>query len=42
MIDSGREEGFDYSLEQEIDFLDGQHVVVEFDSITQSFVFKEK
>ena len=42
MIDSGREEGFDYSLEQEIDFAPGQHVVVEFDSIAQSFVFKEK
>jgi hypothetical protein len=42
MVDSGREEGFDYSLEQEVDFLPGQHVVVEFDSITQSFVFKEK
>ncbi|MEE8495468.1 MAG: cytochrome b N-terminal domain-containing protein, partial [Xanthomonadales bacterium] len=40
MVDSGREEGFDYSLEQEIDFLPGQHVVVEFDSIQQSFVFK--
>ena len=42
MVDSRREEGFDYSLEQEVDFLPGQHVVVEFDSITQSFVFKEK
>jgi hypothetical protein len=42
MIDSGREEGFDYSLEQEIDFAPGQHVVVEFDSIAQSFIFKEK
>ena len=42
MIDSRREEGFDYSLEQEIDFLPGQHVVVEFDSIHQTFVFKEE
>jgi len=42
MVDSGREEGFDYSLEQEIDFLPGQHVVVEFNSIEQSFVFKEE
>jgi ferredoxin len=42
MVDSGREEGFDYSLEKEIDFLAGQHVVVEFDSIEQSFVFKEE
>lgn len=42
MIDSDREQGFDYSLEQEIDFLPGQHVVVGFDSIAQSFVFKER
>lgn len=42
MIDSRREEGFDYSLEQEVDFLPGQHVVVEFDSIQQSFVFKQE
>jgi hypothetical protein len=42
MVDSSREAGFDYSLEQEVDFLPGQHVVVEFDSIAQSFVFKEK
>jgi len=42
MIDSDRKQGFDYSLEQEVDFVPGQHVVVEFDSIAQSFVFKEK
>jgi quinol-cytochrome oxidoreductase complex cytochrome b subunit/coenzyme F420-reducing hydrogenase delta subunit len=42
MIDSHRDEGFDYSLEQEIDFSPGQHVVVEFDSIQQAFVFKEE
>jgi coenzyme F420-reducing hydrogenase delta subunit len=42
MVDSSREAGFDYSLEQEVDFAPGQHVVVEFDSIAQSFVFKEK
>jgi ferredoxin/coenzyme F420-reducing hydrogenase delta subunit len=40
MIDSGREEGFDYLLEQEVDLVPGQHVVIEFDSIKSSFVFK--
>ena len=40
MIDSRREEGFDYSLEQEIDVAPVQQVVVEVDSMQQSFVWK--
>jgi coenzyme F420-reducing hydrogenase delta subunit len=40
MIDSSREAGFDYLLEKEIDFIPGQHVVIEFDSMKNSFVFK--
>jgi ferredoxin/coenzyme F420-reducing hydrogenase delta subunit len=42
MNDSGREQGFDYTLEQEINFVPGQHVVVEFDDVAQSFIFKER
>ncbi len=38
MIDSNREQGFDYSFEQELDFLPGQHIVVEFNNTLQSFV----
>ena len=41
MTDSDRSEGFDYSLEQEIDLVPGQHLVVEFDGTRQQFVFKQ-
>lgn len=39
MNDSGREEGFDYQLEAEFTLVPEQHVVVEFDSRQQVFVF---
>jgi quinol-cytochrome oxidoreductase complex cytochrome b subunit/coenzyme F420-reducing hydrogenase delta subunit len=42
MIDSSRSEGFDYSLEQEIDLTPGQHLVVNFDGTQQKFVFKQE
>ncbi len=42
MIDSSRSEGFDYSLEQEIDLMPGQHLVVNFDGTQQKFVFKQE
>jgi hypothetical protein len=41
MIDSERSEGFDYSLEAEVDLAPGQHLVVNFDSTLQEFVFKQ-
>jgi quinol-cytochrome oxidoreductase complex cytochrome b subunit/coenzyme F420-reducing hydrogenase delta subunit len=42
MIDSERSEGFDYSLEAEVDLAPGQHLVVNFDSTLQEFVFKQE
>ena len=42
MIDSSRSEGFDYSLEQEIDLMPGQHLVVNFDGTQQKFIFKQE
>jgi hypothetical protein len=42
MIDSDRKEGFDYSLEQEVDLAPGQHLVVNFDSTGQEFVFRQE
>jgi len=42
MTDSGRSDGFDYSLEQEIDLLPGQHLVVNFDGSQQKFVFRQE
>ena len=42
MADSGRSEGFDYTLEQEVDLLPGQHLVVNFDGRQQKFVFKQE
>jgi coenzyme F420-reducing hydrogenase delta subunit len=40
MSDSGRSEGFDYELEKESELGAGRHVVVEFDDINNTFVFK--
>ena len=42
MIDSRRSEGFDFSLEQEVDLAVGQHLVVNFDSTQQRFVFRQE
>jgi coenzyme F420-reducing hydrogenase delta subunit len=42
MRDSDRSEGFDYSLEQEVDLAPGQHLVVNFDSTQQKFVFRQE
>jgi ferredoxin/coenzyme F420-reducing hydrogenase delta subunit len=42
MIDSDRSEGFDYSLEREIDLKPGQHLVVNFDGSRQEFVFRQE
>jgi ferredoxin/coenzyme F420-reducing hydrogenase delta subunit len=42
MSDSGRSEGSDYSLEQEIDLAPGQHMVINFDSTQQNFVFRQE
>ena len=47
MTDSGadRHDGpageFDFQLEQTVDLAPGQHLVVEFDDIQQSFVFRQ-
>ena len=40
MRDSDRAEGYDYQRSERLEFNDGQHVVVEFDHINQTFVFK--
>jgi ferredoxin/coenzyme F420-reducing hydrogenase delta subunit len=42
MVDSRRDEGFDYSLEQEVELEPGQHLVVNFDSTQQKFVFRQE
>jgi quinol-cytochrome oxidoreductase complex cytochrome b subunit/coenzyme F420-reducing hydrogenase delta subunit len=42
MIDSNSSEGFDYSLEQEVDLQPGQHLVVNFDGVRQKFVFRQE
>jgi hypothetical protein len=41
MIDSNRAEGFDYSLEQEVDLAPGQHMVINFDNAQQNFIFRQ-
>ena len=40
MSDSGREQGYDYNGQTEFTLADGQHVVVEFDHLTKSFIFR--
>ena len=40
MNDSGRKAGFDFQLETSMKLVPEQHVVVEFDSERQSFVFR--
>jgi coenzyme F420-reducing hydrogenase delta subunit len=40
MSDSGRKDGFDYSGQTEFTLAKGQHVVVEFDHLNKSFIFR--
>jgi len=40
MNDSGRDAGFDYQLETRVTMLPEQHMVVEFDAVRQTFVFR--
>lgn len=40
MSDSGREDGFDFSGQTEFALAEGQHVVVEFDHLQQTFIFR--
>lgn len=40
MSDSGREQGFDYSGQTEFTLAERQHVVVEFDHLQQTFIFR--
>ena len=40
MSDSGRENGFDYSGQTEFTLTDGQHMVVEFNHLQQTFIFR--
>ena len=40
MSDSGRDEGFDYTGQTEFTLAQGQHVVVEFDHLQQTFIFR--
>ncbi|NOR19864.1 MAG: 4Fe-4S dicluster domain-containing protein [Xanthomonadales bacterium] len=40
MSDSGRQDGFDYSGQTELTLTKGQHVVVEFDHLSKSFIFR--
>jgi len=40
MNDSGREQGFDFSGQTEFTLAEGQHVVVEFDHLQQTFIFR--
>ncbi len=42
MNESGQSPEFDFSLEQEVDLAPGEHLVVEFDDIQKSFVFKQE
>lgn len=40
MSDSGREEGFDFTGQAEMTLSKGQHVVVEFDALQNTFIFR--
>jgi len=40
MSDSGREQGFDYTGQTEFTLAEGQHVVVEFDHLQKTFIFR--
>jgi quinol-cytochrome oxidoreductase complex cytochrome b subunit/coenzyme F420-reducing hydrogenase delta subunit/NAD-dependent dihydropyrimidine dehydrogenase PreA subunit len=40
MSDSGRKDGFDYSGETTFNLATGQHMVVEFDHLKQTFIFR--
>jgi len=40
MSDSGREEGFDYQGQTELILIEGQHVVVEFNGLQETFIFR--
>jgi len=40
MSDSGREEGFDYTGQTEITLIENQHVVVEFNGLQETFIFR--
>jgi len=42
MNETGESPDFDFTLEQEVELAPGKHLVVEFDDIQQSFVFKEE
>jgi ferredoxin/coenzyme F420-reducing hydrogenase delta subunit len=42
MNETGESPDFDFTLEQEVDLAPGKHLVVEFDDIQQSFVFKQE
>jgi hypothetical protein len=42
MNDSGGSDGFDYSLDQEVNLEPGDHLVVEFDKTRNTFVFKQE
>ena len=42
MNESGKADGFDYSTTQHFELAPGDHVVVEFDQSTASFVFKQE
>lgn len=41
MTDSDRGQGFDYTLEQEVELAPGDHLVVNFDGTAQEFLFKQ-
>jgi len=40
MSDSGRDQGFDYTGRTEFKLAEGQHIVVEFDDLQKSFIFR--
>lgn len=40
MSDSGREEGFDYTGQTELTLTENQHVVVEFNGLQETFIFR--
>jgi len=42
MNETGESPDFDFTLEQEVELAPGKHLVVEFDDIQQSFVFKQE
>jgi hypothetical protein len=42
MNQRGESPEFDFSLEQEVELVPGEHLVVEFDDIQQTFVFRQK